>query len=170
VRVPVWLRALLFVVVVPGAVAGWIPWRIAASSQRAVDPPTVYLLGAPLLLLGWAGLLWGVVDFVRHGRGTPGPYDPPRALVDTGLYRVVRNPMYVSVLMAIAGCALWTVSVAVAQYLLIVALFFHLMVIAYEEPHLARVFGESYAAYRARVPRWLPRIGGDRAPGTRGQR
>lgn len=155
---PVWVRALLFVVVVPGAVAGWIPWRIAASTVRPSDLSAVHLLGAPLLLLGWAGLLWGVADFVRHGQGTPGPYDPPRALVHTGLYRVVRNPMYVSVLMAIAGCAVWTRSAAVAGYLVGVAVVFHLMVIGYEEPHLASVFGESYDEYRARVPRWLPRI------------
>ena len=165
---PVWLRALVFVVVVPGAVAGWIPWRIALGDGAPVAPrQPLHWIGAPLLLVGWAGLLWCVADFVRYGRGTPGPYDPPRALVATGLYRVVRNPMYVSVLLAIAGCALWTWSSAVAWYGLVVALMVHLMVVFYEEPHLAGVFGDSYAAYRARVPRWLPRVRRPRDGGGR---
>jgi protein-S-isoprenylcysteine O-methyltransferase Ste14 len=155
-HMPVWFRAFVFVVVVPGAVAGWIPWRLAGP-RPASTLPAGHVLGIPLLLLGWAGLLWGVADFVRHGRGTPGPYDPPRALVDTGLYRVVRNPMYVSVVLAIAGCALWRWSPAVVWYGLGVALAFHLMVVGYEEPHLGHLFGASYASYRARVPRWLPR-------------
>ena len=98
---PVWLRALLFTVVVPSAVAGWIPWRIGGVTTHATaEPSLAHLVGALLLLLGWSGLLWGVVDFARHGRGTPGPYDPPRVLVETGLYRAVRNPMYGCVLMA----------------------------------------------------------------------
>jgi protein-S-isoprenylcysteine O-methyltransferase Ste14 len=156
---PVWLRAFVFVVIVPGAVGGWIPWRIAGDRALVAGAlPPVHLLGAPLLVLGWTGLLWGVVDFVRHGRGTPGPYDPPRALVVNGLYRVVRNPMYVCVLMAIAGCSLWAMSSSVGWYGVWVALGFHLMVVAYEEPHLGDVFGADYAAYRARVPRWLPRL------------
>jgi protein-S-isoprenylcysteine O-methyltransferase Ste14 len=156
---PVWLRAVLFVVVVPGAVGGWIPWRLAGTRvQSASALPAVHLLGAPLLVVGWAGLLWCVVDFVRRGRGTPGPYDPPRELVVNGLYRFVRNPMYVSVLLAIAGCAVWTLSSTVAWYAVWVALGFHLMVVLYEEPHLHGVFGESYAMYRARIPRWLPRL------------
>ena len=159
---PVWLRALLFVVVVPGTVGGWLPWYLAGV--RTITAPArvltaSHLIAVPLLVVGWAGLLWGVRDFVRHGRGTPGPYDPPRALVESGLYRVVRNPMYVSVLLAIAGCAVWTQSSTAAWYLLWVALGFHVMVVAYEEPHLGTVFGDSYASYRTRVPRWIPRLG-----------
>jgi protein-S-isoprenylcysteine O-methyltransferase Ste14 len=156
---PVWIRALLFTALVPGAVAGWIPWRIGGVTTHATaEPSLAHLLGALLLLLGWSGLIWGVVDFARHGRGTPGPYDPPRVLVDTGLYRAVRNPMYCCVLLAIAGCALWTGSGAVGRYLLGAAVCFHVMVIGYEEPHLLRLFGERYVAYRARVPRWVPRM------------
>ena len=154
---PLWLRASLFVLVVPGSVAGWIPWWLAGTSAGSADLlPVVHLAGALLLLLGWIGLLWGVVDFVRKGRGTPGPYDPPRELVVDGLYRVVRNPMYVSVLLAIAGCAMWAGSSTVGWYGLGVAVAMHLMVVLYEEPHLAQLFGESYASYRSRVRRWLP--------------
>ena len=46
---------------------------------------------------------------------------------------------------------------AVSLVAIAVALVFHAMIIIYEEPKLARLFGSSYDAYRARVPRWIPR-------------
>jgi protein-S-isoprenylcysteine O-methyltransferase Ste14 len=67
--------------------------------------------------------------------------------------------MYMAVVTAIVGHALWYQSGAVAVYAIVVGLLFHAMIVLYEEPHLARVFGATYADYRARVPRWLPRLG-----------
>jgi protein-S-isoprenylcysteine O-methyltransferase Ste14 len=119
----------------------------------------MHSVGLLLLLLGWSGLLYCVRDFIRRGRGTPAPYDAPRDLVTAGLYQVVRNPMYVSVILAVLGQAIWFWSAAVLQYAAWIALGFHLMVVLYEEPALARQFGDSYTAYRARVPRWIPRVG-----------
>lgn len=161
IRAPVWVRATVFTAIVPGSVAGWLPWWIAgrpriASSATAVAPR---LLGAVLAVIGWAALAWCAADFARRGRGTPAPYDPPRALVYSGLYRYSRNPMYMAVVTAIVGHALWYQSGAVAAYAIVVGLLFHAMIVLYEEPHLARVFGATYADYRARVPRWLPRLG-----------
>ena len=153
---PLWLRATLFVLVVPGAVGGWVPWRLArADAMRAPWP--LRALGVVALVLGWGVLLWCVRDFVRRGRGTPAPYDPPAALVTAGLYDVVRNPMYVGVLLAIAGWGLWFGSGRVLFYWACVATAFHLAVTLFEEPVLARTFGAPYDAYRARVPRWIPR-------------
>ena len=77
----------------------------------------------------------------------------------SGLYRFVRNPMYVGVLAAIVGQALWYRSTDVGWYALIVALVFHFWVIAYEEPILRRSFGDAYLEYCRRVPRWLPKPG-----------
>jgi protein-S-isoprenylcysteine O-methyltransferase Ste14 len=153
-----WLRALLFVVVVPGAVAGWIPWRLAQGRGSTPDVPPLRWFGLVFLAVGWAGLLYCVRDFVRRGRGTPAPYDAPRELVASGLYEIVRNPMYLFVVLAVLGQGLWFWSGSVIRYALLIALAFHLFVVLYEEPTLGRQFGESYAAYRARVPRWVPRL------------
>lgn len=75
----------------------------------------------------------------------------------TGLYRYVRNPMYVSVVAIILGQALlfadWRLILCGALFWLAA----HAYVVAYEEPTLARKFGEQYAAFRANVPRWIPR-------------
>jgi protein-S-isoprenylcysteine O-methyltransferase Ste14 len=63
--------------------------------------------------------------------------------------------MYVAVLTSILGEALWFHSRAVLLYAAVAAVCFHLMIVLYEEPRLARDFGTTYAAYRASVPRWL---------------
>ena len=96
-------------------------------------------------------------DFVRRGRGTPALYDPPRELVVAGLYRYVRNPQYVGVVLVIVGEALLTGMVVLFGYAALMAIGYHLFVRYYEEPTLGRLFGEAYARYREAVPRWLPR-------------
>ena len=90
--------------------------------------------------------------------------DAPKRLVARGLYRFVRNPMYVGVLLAIFGQALWFGSVATLWYAMVAALFFHLFVVSYEEPTLRGKFGESYAAYCKTVPRWIPKPAAKLAP------
>jgi protein-S-isoprenylcysteine O-methyltransferase Ste14 len=82
---------------------------------------------------------------------------PPTRLVVTGLYRHVRNPMYVAILWMLVGQALWIGSRALAGYALAVWLMFHLWVLVYEEPTLREKFGADYAAYCAGVRRWWPR-------------
>ena len=154
---PIWSRAALFVLLVPGAVAGWIPWWLAQGEGAAPAGATASRwIGGALVALGWAIVLWCTRDFVRRGRGTPAPYDPPRALVTTGLFGVVRNPMYVGVLLAIGGIALRHGSGRTLLYGACVALAVHLRVVTYEEPRLAREFGAAFTAYRHAVPRWLP--------------
>jgi protein-S-isoprenylcysteine O-methyltransferase Ste14 len=107
------------------------------------------------LLVGLVMILRCFADFVR--RGTPAPYDPPRELVVAGLYRYVRNPQYVGVVLVLVGEALLTGMVVLFGYAAIMALGYHLFVRYYEEPTLGRLFGEPYARYREAVPRWLPR-------------
>src|SRR5690349_10277771 len=134
-HVPVWVRAAMFIVVVPASVAGWIPWYAAGS------PPLSPRSGAPLAALafllvvaGWSVLLVCAREFARAGHGTPAPYDPPRSLVTTGLYRVTRNPMYVGVVTAIVGQAVWFRSRDAAIYAAAVAIMFHITILIYEEP------------------------------------
>jgi len=157
---PVWLRAVAFLVAFPGTVAGWIPWYLAGSPPLWSGDGRVAVrsFAAVIAALGAAIVLWCATDFVRRGRGTPAPYDPPVALVTSGLYRFSRNPMYVGVLTVIIGQALWFRSSAVVMYAVVVALAFHARVVIVEEPRLTQMFGAAYADYRAYVPRWLPHL------------
>src|SRR5262249_26139074 len=97
-------------------------------------------------------------EFARSGRGTLAPMDPPRDLVVRGLYRYVRNPMYLGVTAIILGEALLARSQALVLYWAVWFLAANLFVIAYEEPNLRRRFGQSYELYTQQVGRWLPRL------------
>ena len=150
-------RAALFIVLVPGSIAGWLPWYISGWRRPRLDGALGYV-GVFFAVLGWLVLLWCARDFAVRGRGTPNPADPPRALVVDGLYRFVRNPMYVAIVTSLLGQAAMFRSSAVVWYAAIVAAAFHLRVVLYEEPKLTELFGDSYADYRRRVPRWIPRV------------
>jgi protein-S-isoprenylcysteine O-methyltransferase Ste14 len=150
------LKNLLFTVLVPGTVAVLVPLSIAG--ERAPAAGVFTALSLLLLGIGAAIYTWCVFDFAAFGRGTPAPIDAPQKLVVRGLYRFTRNPMYVGVLLVVTGFAAPFGSVEVAVYAACLSIAFNLFIRLYEEPHLARVFGVEYAAYRARVGRWLPRI------------
>ena len=145
----------LFTVVVPGTVVGLVPWLLARSFPEPGLPEGLRWLGFLLLVPGIAVLLDSVVRFVR-ARGTPAPPAPTVELVITGLYRYVRNPMYVGVLVALVGEALVYARAAILVYAAVAWLAVHLFVIGYEEPSLGRRFGASYDEYRRRVRRWIP--------------
>ena len=152
----IWFRALSFVIAVQLTVIGVIPWLLARAGPRLQIGPW-HWLGIVPLAVGALALLWCNWAFVMRGRGTAAPYDPPRALVLQGLYRHVRNPMYVSAILILLGIGLWTGAAILFGYSLLLALSYHVFVRYYEEPHLQRVFGQSYAEYCAKVPRWWPR-------------
>ncbi len=158
----VYLKSLLFLILVPGSVAGLAPYLLLRdrAGSAMVLPEPLQWLGLGLLGLGAAGLLWCFWDFAAHGKGTPAPIDAPRKLVVRGLYRLVRNPMYVSVLLILLGEVLRFEAPRLLGYAAILWLALHLFVVLYEEPNLRRRFGEDYEAYRKRVPRWWPRRGG----------
>lgn len=149
-------RSLLFLVLIPGTVAGYIPWRILRARQQFAFPDFSIssVLAAGLALLGLCVLLVCVWDFFQVGRGTLAPFDPPQRLVVRGLYRFTRNPMYNGVIALLLGEAWFFQSSDLFQYALVIFIMFHLMVLIYEEPALDAKFGESYRAYRAAVPRW----------------
>ena len=116
--------------------------------------------------LGWARVhycrrAWIVRLFARfalQGLGTPAPIAPPRNLVVSGLYRYVRNPIYVAVVAVILGQAVLFADWHLLGYGALIWLFFHIVVIAYEEPTLRQSYGAEYESYCANVPRWLPRL------------
>lgn len=116
------------------------------------------ILGALLIVAGLPVLLDSFARFALQGLGTPAPIAPPRHLVVTGLYRYVRNPMYVAVVSLIVGQGLLFGSVQVLEYGLTLWLGFHLFVLLYEEPTLRGTFGGEYEGFCANVRRWIPRL------------
>jgi protein-S-isoprenylcysteine O-methyltransferase Ste14 len=158
------LKNLLFTVIVPGTVAVYVPLGLAPGRWGLPARWGVVQYAALLpLAAGCAVYFWCLWDFAAFGRGTPAPVDAPRRLVVRGLYRHVRNPMYVGVLLVIAGWAVLFQSPRTLGYGLIVALFFHLFVVAVEEPSLRGKFGDTYVRYCREVRRWVPRFSLGRA-------
>lgn len=149
------LRALLAFLLLPGVFAFLLPPLIAAADPWRGQSQA---WGYSVLLAGAAVLLWCVRDFYVAGKGTLAPWSPPKQLVIVGLYRYARNPMYVGVLLVVAGWALALASALVGAYGLLMALAFHVRVLVHEERWLEREFGAQWIDYRARVPRWLPRL------------
>jgi protein-S-isoprenylcysteine O-methyltransferase Ste14 len=124
------------------------------------------MLGLVLIAAGAAGLAESFVRFVRQGRGTPAPLYPTETLVVTGLYRYVRNPMYVSILATLIGQAFWFGNVSLLIYAAGAWIVTHIFVCLYEEPTLQRSYGAQYDLYRSSVPRWLPRLTPWNSPDT----
>lgn len=151
------LGSLLFLIVAPGTVAGYIPLALLRNGSQ-VETGIFAYLAFPLWLMGSVILLWCFWDFTFKGHGTPAPVAPPRELVATGFYRYVRNPMYAGVLAMIIGHFLWFGYWNLLIYAIIVFAAFHTFVTVYEEPTLQIKFGASYENYLKRVPRWIPRF------------
>jgi protein-S-isoprenylcysteine O-methyltransferase Ste14 len=142
----------------PGIILVYLPFWITGFHIPAGAPLWHMLLGAALILLGLIPLFESIVRFVRVGRGTLMPAVPTEDLVVSGLYRYVRNPMYVGDLVSLAGEAILFWSRGLAIYTLLVGLGFHLFVVLYEERTLARRHPSDYPRYVRQVPRWLPRL------------
>jgi protein-S-isoprenylcysteine O-methyltransferase Ste14 len=144
------LRAAAAFIALPGVVAFLIPMLVV----RANGWPTASVAGWPLLVAGTALLLWCVAAFFASGRGTLAPWDPPRQLVVRGPYRISRNPMYVGVLLILAGWATTFRLSSLVLYAVAVAVAFHLRIILNEEPFLKKTHRD-FPDYASRVPRWL---------------
>lgn len=151
------LKSLLFLVVAPGMVAGYIPLGLLRWGPK-IGTGIFATLAFPLWLIGGVILLWSFWNFLHQGGGTPAPIDPPKELVAAGFYRYVRNPMYVGIFAINLGHFLWFGYWNLLTYTFIVFLAFHTFVILYEEPTLQRKFGAAYEEYCKRVPRWIPRL------------
>jgi protein-S-isoprenylcysteine O-methyltransferase Ste14 len=154
------LGSALFLVVAPGTVAGLVPWWISRWQLQAplLGLSAFRVIGALFVAAGIPVLLDSFLRFALQGLGTPAPVFPTRHLVVTGLYRYVRNPMYVAVVAVILGQGLIFGNARVLGYGAVVWLVFHLFVLGYEEPVLRRSFGAEYETFRANVRRWLPRL------------
>jgi protein-S-isoprenylcysteine O-methyltransferase Ste14 len=149
------VRTAVFTVLVPGGVAGYLPLRVIGRDGSS--PQGWSYIGAIPATIGWLTYAWTAFEFAWTGRGTPAPIDPPRRLIVHGLYRYVRNPMYVGVLLVITGEAVMRRSWHTIEYAVAVAVMFGALVILLEEPFLRSQFGTAYSDYCAQVPRWLPK-------------
>ena len=154
------LGSVIFFCVAPAFVAGVIPGAIAGwqIGPLFLGIGPLRVIGIILIIAGAVGLLDSMARFALQGRGTPAPFAPPVTLVISGLYRYVRNPMYVAMVAAILGQALLFGNIQVLGYGGVVWCLFNLFVIKVEEPTLRSQFGESYSAYQSGVRRWWPRI------------
>jgi protein-S-isoprenylcysteine O-methyltransferase Ste14 len=128
-----------------------------------MQPPLLGLsllrvVGVLFIAVGIPMLLDSFARFALRGLGTPAPVFPTKHLVVSGLYRNVRNPMYVGVVGVILGQGLLLGDVRVLGYGALAWVIFHLFVIGYEEPTLSKSFASEYDGYRASVPRWIPRL------------
>src|ERR1700686_695823 len=151
--------AIVFVVV-PCVLAGVVPWWI---SRWEFLPPFFDLqatraVGILLIVAGVPGVVDSFARFALQGLGTPAPIAPTQKLVVTGLYRYVRNPIYIAVVAVIFGQALLFGDWRLLWYGALLWLFFHVWVVMIEEPTLKQTFGTEYESFRTNVPRWIPRL------------
>ena len=151
------LRSMLWAILLPGLLAGYVPWRFYGLRELRFDwsNPLQYV-GLACCGTGAALLAYCIWEFAQRGRGTLSPLDPPRTLVVRGLYRYVRNPMYLSVALVLVGELVLVPSRAFLLYALIWFACANGFVIGYEERALRARFGSAYEQYKRSVPRWLP--------------
>jgi len=154
------LGSAIFLVVAPGTLAVYVPWTLC---QWRFSAPLFgffpfRITGALMIAAGLPVLLDSFARFAIQGLGTPAPVAPPQSLVVSGLYRYVRNPMYVAVSLLIFGQGLLFGSIRLLEYGLFVWLMFFAFVVLYEEPALRRKFGQEYEEYCTDVSRWIPRL------------
>ncbi len=150
-------KSLLYLIFEAGLFALYIPLVILRTGPR-VETGVISFIAIPFWLIGSLMVLWCFWAFTFTGRGTPLPLDPPRELVATGPYRLVRNPIYVGVLLIFLGHFLWFGYWALLMYTVLSFIGVHAFIVLYEEPALKKKFGAAYAEYLNNVPRWIPKF------------
>jgi protein-S-isoprenylcysteine O-methyltransferase Ste14 len=150
----------IFLVIAPGFIAVYVPWRICRwrIGEPLLGISLIRIAGILLMIPASLVLLDCFARFALQGLGTPAPVFPTKHLVISGVYQYVRNPMYIAVVILILGQGLWCGNASVLEYGLAVWAAFHLFVLMYEEPTLRRKYGSEYLEFCAHVPRWIPRL------------
>jgi len=149
------LRAIVAFITLPGVVALLLPPIIGLNDPWHYEARNE---GIVVIIIGVILLIWCVRDFYVSGRGTLAPWHPPKHLVVIGLYRYIRNPMYISVIVIVTGWAIYLMSPLILCYVFILAIGFHFRVVKNEEPWLESLFGPEWHKYRSAVGRWFPRF------------
>ncbi|HEY7337781.1 MAG TPA: isoprenylcysteine carboxylmethyltransferase family protein [Bryobacteraceae bacterium] len=156
-------QAVAFTILVPGAVAWWLPRNLIRG-----DWTVRHGAGWLPIALGATLYFWCAAQFLVRGKGTPNIYfarhlrfligREPVRLVNQSIYRYSRNPMYLGVITVVFGEAFLFGTRNLLIYSFAVWVWFHLVVILVEEPHLRKTRGEAYREYCAETPRWLPKF------------
>jgi protein-S-isoprenylcysteine O-methyltransferase Ste14 len=157
------IGSAVFFALAPGVVAGVVPFWLTGYDAEPAGLAW-QALGVVLIAAGASVLIHAFARFVREGIGTPAPIAPTRHLVVGGLYRWIRNPMYVAVVTCVMGQALLLSREVLWGYALFLMALFYAFVRGYEEPTLTAQFGSEYEAYRRAVPGWHPRVRPARPP------
>jgi len=152
------IKTVLYMGSMHGCFTFYFPYLIASHSDRIFDAGVFRLLAFSLLLLGAFTIIRCSLDIVSRGRGTPAHLDPPRRLLVNGLYRHVRNPIYLGALLVQLAYILWFGSGLLIAYFMVFAVAFHMLILLIEEPILRNTFGREYEDYMNTVPRWIPRV------------
>jgi len=158
------IRLIIFTAIIPGLVVGYIPYSVH-NYLEIFDIGIYKYFGLFVITLGFALYLWSALSFLLKGKGTPTIWlakhlkfligEEPIKLVSSGLYKMSRNPMYLGVLNIAFGQAIFFESRAILIYAGLLSVFFHLVVILLEEPHLKKKHGQEYVDYINQVPRWI---------------
>ncbi len=160
-----WLRGIIFTILVPGTVAGYIPWLLMRNNEPDLRLIFFHWFGVIVMIAGIIIYLWTAASFLLRGRGTPAIWftkairfligEEPVKLVSSGLYKYSRNPMYAGVITTVIGEGIFFQHAHVLWYALFLVVFFNLVVIFIEEPHLERKFGGQYKEYKKKTRRWF---------------
>jgi protein-S-isoprenylcysteine O-methyltransferase Ste14 len=149
------LGAAFFFFLLPAAILIYIPVLLAYLGFAHPHPNPIYF---PLAILCWlAGssvAIATIVTFWKHGQGTPAPNAPAEKLVQSGLFKISRNPMYLGAWIILLGYVFRFQSVVFVLYVVLAGAFFHAIVVLFEEPRLLKRYGQAYLDYRRRTPRW----------------
>jgi protein-S-isoprenylcysteine O-methyltransferase Ste14 len=154
------IKATFATILVPGSACILVPYFILKAANVSLNPPIgiIQIIALLAAVLGWGMIIWVSTAFVRLGKGTPIPIEPPRHLVISGLYRYMRNPMYTGALIIILAEALYFRATSLVFYAIGLGVLFQTFLIIFEEPQLKRRFGMEYKQYLETVPRWIPKL------------
>jgi protein-S-isoprenylcysteine O-methyltransferase Ste14 len=152
------IKTLLYMGSLHGFFTFYAPFLLATWSLPIFDLGTLRYISFSLWTIGAWIIIRCSFDMIRRGHGTPAHMDPPKQLIVTGLYRHVRNPIYLGALIALMGHIIWSGSILVILYSFCYVIAFHILIMAFEEPVLRNKFGKDYEEYCNTVPRWIPRL------------
>ena len=152
------IKTIFYMGFMHGFFTFYFPYQLALVDHPIFELGIFRYLALPLWIIGTFIIIWCSIDIIRRGRGTPAHLDPPKELVITGLYRYVRNPIYLGALFVQLGYIIWFGSGMMISYFLFFIFAYHILIVFIEEPILRNTFGAAYDDYSKNVPRWLPRF------------